>query len=216
MVDDKLASDFSFPASPGDYFPPIMGDPGEEEAQQQTGLIVPHVVHAFNDNNSSLVAIATTTELKILNTEIPAGQMEDGDVYSLRITGESFNNTGAGQTLTLRFYYDDVVELATAARTMDSSAIPRKWWIQIDIAARIRPTVPGAVQISGMALATATGVSESWSAFGSSESSIGSAGAAATKTGPIHLDFSAQLGTSSVNAYFQVDGWHLLRFPHKH
>lgn len=37
MVDEKLLSDFSYPASPGDYFPPILGDPGEEEAAAAIG-----------------------------------------------------------------------------------------------------------------------------------------------------------------------------------
>ena len=43
MVDEKLASDFSFPASPGDYFPAIMGDPGEEAAGE---VGASHALHA--------------------------------------------------------------------------------------------------------------------------------------------------------------------------
>jgi len=214
MADDKLLSDFSFPASPGDYFPPILGDPGEEEAPEGGSLLVPHVIHAFNDNNSSLIATGTTSELTILSTEIPAGQMKEGDVYTLRINAAFFNNTGSPQTIRLRFYFDDVLELDTGPRSINSSAQEYQMWIQIDMAARIRPNVPGSVTISAIALSTATGASDSWTSFGTSESSVGSRSSGnASFTSRIPLDFSAQVG--HVDAYFDVGyGWHLLRFPH--
>jgi hypothetical protein len=217
VADDGLLSDFSYPASPGDYFPPILGDPGEEEAPDQAGLLVPHVIHAFNDNDSLLFTTGSINEVTILETEIPAGQMQEGDVYSLRMTGESFNDTGAPRTLRLRFYFNGGVELDTGARSIDASAELRKWWIQIDMAHVIASPSSGsatAVKIGGLALCTATGASESWGAFGASESSVGKALAQAPNSS-IPLAFSAQLG--HVDAHFDISpGWHLLRFPHKH
>lgn len=217
MSDSPAPFDFGFPAAPGANWPAIMGDPEEETIGDVASDISGHVVHAFNDNTSSLFAVSSTSELTILSTEIPAGQMGEGDVYSWRITAEMFNDTGSPVTFRLRFYFDGAVKLDTGARSINASAQEYKMWLQIDMASVINPSSPGGMKISGMALGTATGASDSWAGLGTTESSIGFSTATASPSSAIPLDFSVQMGTASVNAYFDVSpGWHLLRFPRKH
>jgi hypothetical protein len=190
-----------------------MGDPGLEESPTETSLALPHVIHAFNDNDSALVAINSTSELSILNTEIPAGQMQNGDVYSLRITAESLNSTGGPVTFRLRFYFGvGLVDLDTGARSIASDANVRTWWIQVDMASVIGSA--NAVKISGLALCSA-GSTDSWPALTAAESSIGSASATSSNEA-MPIGWTVQMGTASVNAYFDISpGWHLLRFPHQ-
>ena len=69
MVDEKLVSDFSFPASPGDYFPPIIGDPGEESAPTSPG------------RNSLLRALVLRSATQAITTATDTDILFDNEIF---------------------------------------------------------------------------------------------------------------------------------------
>ena len=65
MADENPLSDFSFPASPGDYFPPIMGDPGEEAASE-TSSPPPSLVGPMVPSTAGFLGPPTTNNGSLL------------------------------------------------------------------------------------------------------------------------------------------------------
>jgi hypothetical protein len=145
---------------------------------------------------STTTIVNTTAETDLLSSSIPGNALSIvGNKIRVELVGDILNNTGAADTVLLKFKYGTTTILTTKAISLGASTNRRKWRAEIELIAE----TSSAQRCSGMAHVSEAS-SDTWATDEASGVNVVGYGTAAEATSSAKdVKVTATLGSASAN-----------------